>query len=221
MTFRRTRLRIKSQSKKKKKKHGCYTSLLIWWLKGLNYMKMLIFKSAISLNWVVWSPCVTLDSPSISLISSVPYWLFFVPLWSGLPAVQPAMVEDPPVCVGACALRYLGRRFYHLHDQHLRRGAVPAHRLPGGGYTAAVHFPSLVPSELWKINWSTIIRYELGSRAMGGSSSPGWFFLVPVCPEDMTLRFLQPRVVLELCFWTGCCTFAFRLHEKHPPLQRH
>lgn len=53
------------------------------------------------------------------------------------------MVEDQPVCVGARALRYLGRRLYHLHDQHLWCGAVPAHRLPGGWYTAPAHIPSL------------------------------------------------------------------------------
>lgn len=55
-----------------------------------------------------------------------------VSLWSGPPAVQPAVVEDQSVCVGAGALRYLGWSFHHLHDQHLRCGAIPTYRLPGG-----------------------------------------------------------------------------------------
>lgn len=39
------------------KKLGCYTSLLIWWHKRLNYIQMLICKPTIPLNRVVWSPC--------------------------------------------------------------------------------------------------------------------------------------------------------------------
>jgi len=53
-------------------------------------------------------------------------------LRSGRPAVQPAVVEDQTVCVGASALRYLGWSFHHLYDQHLWCGAILAHRLPGG-----------------------------------------------------------------------------------------
>lgn len=72
----------------------------------------------------------------------VPAWCPVFLTLSGLPAVQPALVEDQHVRVGAGALRDLGWRFYHLHDQHLRCGAVPAHRLPGGGYAAPAHSSS-------------------------------------------------------------------------------
>lgn len=47
-------------------------------------------------------------------------------------AEQSALVEDQTVCMGAGALRDLGRSFHHLHDQHLWCGAVPPHRLPRG-----------------------------------------------------------------------------------------
>lgn len=49
-----------------------------------------------------------------------------------LSAVQPALVEDQTVRVGAGALWDLGWSFHHLHDQHLWCGAVPTYRLPCG-----------------------------------------------------------------------------------------
>lgn len=79
----------------------------------------------------VW--CLRLKMNVIMLmLKSQQAALTVVCLWSGLPAVQPAMVEDQTVCVGAGALWYLGWRFHHLHDQYLRCGAIPIYRLPGG-----------------------------------------------------------------------------------------
>lgn len=98
------------------------------------------------------------------------------------------MVEDPPVCVGARALRYLGRRFYHLHDQHLRGGAVPAHRLPGGGYAERVFLSGMI--------------------APCSCLSRRHYFAFFSSPDSSWSSFLE-LVAAHL---------LFRLHEKHPKM---
>ena len=42
------------------------------------------------------------------------------------------MVEVQLLHLGASVVRHVGRRLHVLHDQHLRRGHLPAHGLDGG-----------------------------------------------------------------------------------------